>query len=163
MNMMASHITSLMIIYSVIYSSPDQRKHQSSASLVFVWGIHRWPVNSPHKWPVTWKMFPFDDVIMCHNFNGKLPCYILNPFPGSDIVIWVLWHTKSLANLSLLSFFRLTTRETLKLYITDPMRRYLTVGFPLQRTSKSADVQPQNWSDQLRNIYVPNNLISKGN
>ena len=26
--------------------------------------IHRWPVNSPHKWPVTWKMFPFDDFIM---------------------------------------------------------------------------------------------------
>ena len=30
----------------------------------FVWGIHRGPVNSPHKWPVTRKMFPFDDVIM---------------------------------------------------------------------------------------------------
>ena len=33
-------------------------------------GIHRWPVYSPHKGPVTWKMFPFDDVIMilqiCH-------------------------------------------------------------------------------------------------
>ena len=42
----------------------DQRKHQSSASLAFVWGIHRWPENSPHKWPVTMKMFPFDDVIM---------------------------------------------------------------------------------------------------
>ena len=28
------------------------------------WGIHRGPVNSPHKGPVTWKMFPFDDVIM---------------------------------------------------------------------------------------------------
>ena len=27
-------------------------------------GIHRGPVNSPHKWPVTRKMFPFDDVIM---------------------------------------------------------------------------------------------------
>ena len=27
-------------------------------------GIHRRPVNSPHKWPVTRKMFPFDDVIM---------------------------------------------------------------------------------------------------
>ena len=27
-------------------------------------GIHRSPVNSPHKWPVTWNMFPFDDVIM---------------------------------------------------------------------------------------------------
>ena len=27
-------------------------------------GIHRGPVNSPHKWPATWKMFPFDDVFM---------------------------------------------------------------------------------------------------
>ena len=47
-----------------VYSSGDQRKHQSSASLVFGWGIHLWPVNSPHKWPVTRKMFPSDDVIM---------------------------------------------------------------------------------------------------
>ena len=39
-------------------------KHQSSASLAFVWGIHWGPVNSPHNWPVTRKMFPFDDVIM---------------------------------------------------------------------------------------------------
>ena len=42
----------------------DQRKHQSSASLAFVWGIHRGPVNSPHKWPVTRKMFTFDDITM---------------------------------------------------------------------------------------------------
>ena len=42
----------------------DQRKNQSFASLAFVWEIHRWPVNSPHKGPVTRKMFPFDDVIM---------------------------------------------------------------------------------------------------
>ena len=41
-----------------------KEKHQRSASLAFVRGIHRWPVNSPHKWPVTRKMFPFDDVIM---------------------------------------------------------------------------------------------------
>ena len=40
------------------------RKHQSSASLAFVREIHRGPVNFPHKWPVTRKMFPFDDVIM---------------------------------------------------------------------------------------------------
>ena len=51
--------------YATVYSDADQRKHQSSASLAFVWGIHRAPVNSPHKWPVTRKMFPFDDVIMC--------------------------------------------------------------------------------------------------
>ena len=42
----------------------DQRKHQSSALLAFVRGIHRRPVNSPHKGPVTRKMFPFHDVIM---------------------------------------------------------------------------------------------------
>ena len=39
-------------------------QHQSSASLAFVWEIYRWPVNSPHKGPVTQKMFPFDIVIM---------------------------------------------------------------------------------------------------
>ena len=64
MTTMASQITSLMIVYSIVYSGADQRKHQSSASLAFVRGIHRGPVNSPHKWPVTRKMFPFDDVIM---------------------------------------------------------------------------------------------------
>ena len=64
MGAIASQITSLTIVYSTIYSGADQRKHQSSASLAFVRGIHRWPVNSPHKWPVTRKMFPFDDVIL---------------------------------------------------------------------------------------------------
>ena len=64
MSTLASKITSLTVVYSTIYSGADQSKHQSSASLAFVWGIHRGPVNSPHKWPVTRKMFPFDDVIM---------------------------------------------------------------------------------------------------
>ena len=64
MGPMASLITSLTIVYSTVYSGADQRKYQSSASLVFVRGIHRWPVNSLHKWPVTRKMFPLDDVIV---------------------------------------------------------------------------------------------------
>ena len=64
MSAFASQITSLTVVYSTVYSAADQRKHQSSASLVFVRGIHRGPLNSPHKWPVTRKMFPFDDVIM---------------------------------------------------------------------------------------------------
>ena len=64
MDTIASQITSLTIVYSTAYSDADQRKSQSSASLAFVRGIHRWPVNSPHKWPVTRKLFPFDDVIM---------------------------------------------------------------------------------------------------
>ena len=61
---MASRITSLMIVYSTVCSGADQRKHQSPASLAFVRGIHRWPVNSPHKGPVTRKMFLLDDVII---------------------------------------------------------------------------------------------------
>ena len=64
MNTIASQITSLTIVYLTVNSGTDQRKHQSSASLAFVRGIHRRPVNSPHKGPVTRKMFPFDDVIM---------------------------------------------------------------------------------------------------
>ena len=64
MGPMASPITSLTLIYSTVYSGADYKKHQSSPSLAFVRGIHRWPVKSPHKGPVTRKMFPFDDVIM---------------------------------------------------------------------------------------------------
>ena len=64
MGVIATQITSLTIVYSTVYSDADQRKHQSSAWLAFVQGIHRGPVNFPHKWPVTRKMFPFDDVIV---------------------------------------------------------------------------------------------------
>ena len=70
MGAIASQITSLTIIYSTVYSDADQRKHQSSASLAFVREFHRGPVNSPHKWPVTRKMFSFDDVIM---MKGRPP------------------------------------------------------------------------------------------
>ena len=59
MGTMASQITSFTIVYSTVYSGADQRKHQSSTLLAFVRGIHRWPVNSPHKWLITQKMFPW--------------------------------------------------------------------------------------------------------
>ena len=60
----ASQITSHTIVYSTVYSGLDQRKLQSSMSLTFVRGIHRPPVNSPHKGSETRKIFLFDDVIM---------------------------------------------------------------------------------------------------
>ena len=90
MTMLASQITSLTVVYSIVYSGVIQRKHQSSASLAFVREIHRGPVNFPHKWPVTRKMFPFDDVIMsvslCWGFTGGFhsqrvrygECYVLS-------------------------------------------------------------------------------------
>ena len=64
MSAMASQIASLTIVCAAVYPGADQKRLQSSASSAFVRGIHQWPVNSPHKGPVTRKMFPFDDVIM---------------------------------------------------------------------------------------------------
>ena len=64
MSAMASQITSLTIVYSTVYSGADQRNYQSSAPPTFVRGVRWWPVNSPHKGPVTRKMFSFDGVIM---------------------------------------------------------------------------------------------------
>ena len=64
MGAMVSRITSLTIVYSTVYSGANERKHQSSASLAIVRGVHRWP----DKGPVTRKMFPFDDVIMSFIF-----------------------------------------------------------------------------------------------
>ena len=82
MGPIASQITSLTIVYSTVYSDADQRKHQSSASLAFVS-----PVNSPHKWPIKRKMFPFDDVIMI------LKHYVLqttywNTIPRMKIIVF---------------------------------------------------------------------------
>ena len=86
MGAIASQITSLTIVYPIVYSDADQWKHQSSASLAFVRGIHRGPVKSPHKWPVTRKMFSFDDVIvdMLHVMeNWQFPSY-LKYFPVAN-------------------------------------------------------------------------------
>ena len=88
MGTISSQITSLTIVYSTVYSDVDQRKHQSSASLAFVWGIHRRPVNSPHKWPVTRKMFPFDDVIMI--------TYVAFPLTGPRCWYATKWQCKSM-------------------------------------------------------------------
>ena len=97
MRTMVSKITSLTIVYSIVYSGADQRKHQSSGSLAFAWGIHRWPVNSPHKGPVTRKMFPFDDVIMSFEVQAPVDstcgvdfiywCSIINELQGLDLKI----------------------------------------------------------------------------
>ena len=61
---MAPQITCVSIVCSTVGSGADQRIHQSSASLAFVRGIPRGPMNSPHKRPVMRKRFPFDDVVM---------------------------------------------------------------------------------------------------
>ena len=91
MSAIASLITSLTIGYSIVYPGADQSKHQSSASLAFVWGIHRRPVNSPHKWPVTRKMFQFDDVIMEYRAVNFTTEYL-------NLSYWIPRHTRHKIN-----------------------------------------------------------------
>ena len=64
MSAMATEITGVLIVCSAVCSGVDQRKYQSSMTLAFMRAIHQRPVDSPHKWPVTRKMFPFDEVIL---------------------------------------------------------------------------------------------------
>ena len=99
MNTMASQITSPTIVYSTVYSGIDQRKYQSSASLALVRGIHRPPVNSPHKGPVTRKMFSSDDVIM------SLSWFVTGAVFGASCTS-VHWFGKSIPNKLVCGFFR---------------------------------------------------------
>ena len=95
----ASQITSLTIVYLTVYSGTNQRKHQSSASLAFVRGIHRWPVNSPHKGPVTRKMFPFDDAIIWLTIKFVLECtvaYWIDTDWISSVSTWFMAHVWTL-------------------------------------------------------------------
>ena len=92
MSAMTSQITSHTIVYSTVYSGADQRKHQSSASLAFVMGIHRWPVNSPYKGPVTRKMFPFDDVNMVISHSGQENAIRYNKAKFAEVFVAHRYH-----------------------------------------------------------------------
>ena len=83
MSAMAFQITGESIVYSTVCSGTVQRKYQRFSSLAFVREIHRWPMDSPHKGPVTLKMFPCDDVIM----NEV-------KFKGMDKIDWCQTKTK---------------------------------------------------------------------
>ena len=71
MDAIASQITSLRIVYSTVYSDADQRKDQSSASLAFVRGIHRWPVNSHKELKLVRDALEEESKIMVELFNSN--------------------------------------------------------------------------------------------
>ena len=82
---MASQITSLTIVYSTVYSGADQSKHQSSAPLAFVWGIHRGAGEFPAQMArnaenvsIWWRHHVF---AKC---SRKAACHL-------DDIIWTLW------------------------------------------------------------------------
>ena len=82
---MESEITSVSIICSTVCSEVDQRKHQSSASLAFVRGIHRSPVDYPHKGSVThlmtswWSWNGIDHSKRLLRTEAQISCNIENP------------------------------------------------------------------------------------
>ena len=88
MSAMASKITSPTVVYSTVYSGVDQRKHQISVSLAFVRGVHWWPVNYPHKGPVTRKMLPFEEAIV-HSHAKRW----LDSDPKHTQVWYLKWHS----------------------------------------------------------------------
>ena len=91
MGVMASQITSLTIVYSTVYSCTNQRKYQSSVWLAFVERIHRWPVNSLHKGPVTRRMFSFDDIIMKSRYRENVTAIMIQKPDHSRINRGIQW------------------------------------------------------------------------
>ena len=96
MGAMASQSTGVSIIYSIVCFRRIPKKKQSSASLAFVRGIQRWPLNSAHKGKVTRKMFPFDDISMIMRFtwtthiSPSRPTY--HEYSGEKLPYLFLWN-----------------------------------------------------------------------
>ena len=145
MGTIASQITSLAIVYSTVHSDADQRKHRSSASLAIAWGIHRGPVNSAHKWPVTRKMF-HDITNSSNNGIGTLwSC------EKSRIDNWWQWILNSISSNSLFS----------KEVWIDILRKYNQIG--LQITCSTPILHPVTECVLLncRKIYLARNTNGK--
>ena len=132
MNAMGFQITSVSIVCSPVCSVADQRKHKNSASLAFVKGIHRWPVDSPHNRPATRKMFPFDDVIMI--IWGFLLQWRHN---GRDCI-----SNHQPLDCLLNRLFRLRSKKTTKLRVTGLCagNSSVTGEFPAQRAINAENV-----------------------
>ena len=138
MGTIPSQITSLTAVYSTVYADADQRKHQNSASLAFVRGIHRGPVNSPHKWPVTRKRFHLMtsswkyDVYENIAFQIKHSC-------SSWIYLnkWHLWHYSALSAISKLHLSKATIELALREF-KDKSRKKLKSWHPIQNSWWSA-------------------------
>ena len=90
MSIIASRVTGISIVCSTVCSCADQRKHHSSNSMAFARRIQRWAVDSPHKWPLTRKIVPFDDVIItrgqCISIYGAMDLV-----QYSTVCRWTVW------------------------------------------------------------------------
>ena len=139
MSAMASQIVSLTIVYSTVYSGTDQRKHQSSALLAFVWRIHRWTVTSPHKGPITRKMFPFDDVIMQ---------FILDPKSKQDKV-----KVTKLKDLPKFPIFHWKKKHATHLKLLDKKRKYEIYPASIVNDTVDTILSTDRRTDKVKLVY----------
>ena len=86
-----SQITSLTVVYSTVYSDADQRKHQSSASLVFVWGIHRGRWIPHTKGQLHGKCFHLMTSSCLASYFCQHSIYIHDPYKGQWSIAFKIW------------------------------------------------------------------------
>ena len=99
-------VTSLTIVYSNVYSGTDQRKHQSSPSLAFVWGIHRWPLNFPTKGMYRGKCFHLMTsscipLPTCWTADNKYDTWIISCYVNVALQLWTPWKRDKMASQSM--------------------------------------------------------------
>ena len=106
MGAMRSQITNLTIVYSTVHLGLDQRKHQSSASLAFVWVIPRLPMNSPRNWPVTRKCFRLmtSSRLLRYMYKSRLKNYMSRDWCLMRIVCWARAHMTAMGKPELQPF-----------------------------------------------------------
>ena len=71
------------IVYWSVWSGADQRKHQSPASLAFVRGIHRSPMDSPKKGQVTQKCFHLITSSCCARYRFSHSKFMMTSSNGN--------------------------------------------------------------------------------
>ena len=157
MGAMASQITSLTIVYSTVYSVADQRKHQSSASLAFVRGIRRRSVNSPHKCPVTLKMFPRSQQVHVElgtiNNEFKMLAKVL---PANQCQVWKLLSNNKDFNRSGVVFAKpISSTCFFDYYLWQTIGYLLNITFIFHRSCHSLAVMlPVKYENDLRTWHI---------
>ena len=134
MTTMASQITSLTVVYSIVYSGADQRKHQSSASLAFVRGIHRSTGEFPVQRASNAENVSIDDVIMCITFcKYHSHCFLYHieavEWMSVDMISFCMWYItqktygkNSIPNKLALDWYNISviTYHSIYLYVPKP-------------------------------------------
>ena len=91
MSAMVSQITGIWTVCSVVCSLTLKSKKTSKLGVIgFVRGNHQWPVDFPHKGPITRKMFPFDESswITLSKWLPYLPRANKSTFPVPSLPWW---------------------------------------------------------------------------